>query len=184
MKASGSQESRHSAGYLEKSTTWGGERSCALSLRYTDMTSVWLTPEIAHFAVSKYFSRSYASWSSPELLCSPVLCHAHLCSATLTCTLPCSLVLYHAPSCSAVLPHALPCSLMLCHTPLHSATLPHALLCSLVLCHTPSHSAACLWATFLHFSPCPPGLPYTPCTTCLLSYHLYSCSWTLRTLSI
>jgi hypothetical protein len=112
-----------------------------------DTTSVWLTTEIAHFAVSKYFSCSYASWSSPE----------HLCSLALTCALPCSLVLCCAHSCSAML--------------------TRALLRSLVLCRTPP-------GRFPALCPISPGIPYTPHTTFLLSYHLYPCSWTLRTLSI
>jgi hypothetical protein len=63
-----------------------------------DMTSVWLTPEIVHFAVSKYLSCSYTSWSSPE----------HLCSSTLSRTLPCSAMLSCALLCSAVLSRTLP----------------------------------------------------------------------------
>jgi hypothetical protein len=94
-----------------------------------DTISVWLTTEIAHFAVSKYFSCSYASWSSPE----------HLCSLALTCALPCSLVLCCAHSCSAMLTRALPCSLVLCCT----------LLCS----------AAHLQAAFPHFAPYPLASP-------------------------
>jgi hypothetical protein len=54
------------------------------------MTSVWLTPEIAHFVVFKYFSRSYASWSSPE----------HLHSAALPCALP------RSPALPRALPHS------------------------------------------------------------------------------
>jgi hypothetical protein len=155
-----------------------------------DTASVWLTPEIAHFVVSKYFSHSYASRSSPELH-SLMLCHAHLCSAALSCALLCSLALCCTHSHSAMLIHALPSSLMLCQAHSCSAALTHALLCSLALCHAHSCSAmlthtllcfaARLQAAFLRFTPCPPGLPYTPHTTFLLSYHLYPCSWTLRT---
>jgi hypothetical protein len=126
-----------------------------LEKMYGDMTSVWLTPEIAHFAVSKCSS---AYLSSPEHLHSPVL--------------PCALLVLFSRS--STLPCALLRSLVLCHTPLCSAALPRAL----------PLSATCLWAAFLHFTPCPPGIPCTPCTTFLLSYHLYPCSWTLRTLSI
>jgi hypothetical protein len=105
-----------------------------------DTPSVRLGPEIAHFAVSMYFSCPSAYQPSLE--------HLHS---------------------------------------LHSAALSHALLCSLVLCHTPSHSAMLCRTSPGHFPtlhPMPPGIPCTPHTTFLLSYHLYPCSWTLRTLSI
>jgi hypothetical protein len=126
------------------------------------MTSVWLTPEIAHFAVSKYFSHSYASWSSPELLCSPVLCHAHLCSATLTCTLPHSLALCCTHWCSTMLPCALLCSLVLCHAPSRSATLPCTLPHSLMLCCAHLCSAT-LPRTLLHASgPLSCTFPHVP----------------------
>jgi hypothetical protein len=139
-----------------------------------DTTSVWLTPEIVYFVVSKYFLCT----------CAPPHSAALCCTLLLPCALSHSAALCRTLLCSAALSHALPCSLVLCHTPSHSAVLPCALLCSLALCHALLRSAACLWATFLHFTWCPPGLPYIPHTTFLLSYHLYPCSWTLRTLSI
>jgi hypothetical protein len=127
-----------------------------------DTTSVWLTPEIAHFAVSKYFSCSYASQSSPEMLHSAalpcalphslVLCCAPLCSAALSHTLPCSLMLCCALSCSATLSYTLLHSLVLCCTLLCSAALSCTLLHSLVLCHTLPHASGPL----SHTSPCVP----------------------------
>jgi hypothetical protein len=160
-----------------------------------DTTSVWLKLLILWF-LSTFHALTLPSplLSCCTLLHSLVLCHTPLCSAVLPCALLCSLTLCCTLSHSAVLSHALPHSLMLCCTLLCSAALSYALLHSLVLCCTLLHSAAlccalphsatCLWATFPHFTLCPPGLPYTPCTTFLLSYHLYPCSWTFSTLSI
>jgi hypothetical protein len=53
-----------------------------------DTTSVWLTPEIVHFVVSKYFSRSSTYQSSPEHLHSFTLFHGLLRSLALCHTPP------------------------------------------------------------------------------------------------
>jgi hypothetical protein len=148
---------------------WGVEKGTHSSPTVVDTTSVWLTPEIVHFAVSKYLSHSSTYLSSPEHLCSPALtcglprspalCHTHPCSAVLTCALPHSPALCCAHLHSAMLTHALLCSLTLCRTHPCSAMLTCTLLCSPVLCCAHPRSATRLWAAFPRFAPCPLASP-------------------------
>jgi hypothetical protein len=79
---------------------------CWYFTKHADMTSVWLTPEIAHFAVFKYFSRSSTYLSYPEQSCSPMLCCTPSRSAALPCALP-----HSAARLRAAFPCFAPCRL-------------------------------------------------------------------------